>query len=960
MTYFLERIAAHIYDRYGDSLEKQCLVFPNRRASLYFLKYLSAKTSKPVWAPAVKTINELFSSFSTLQIAENEQLIFELYLIYRKLNPKAESFDDFYFWGEMLLNDFDDVDKYLADAQGLFTTVGDIKKIDSEFGNLTPDQVKAVRQFWINFDPLSATKQKSEFLDIWSILPQFYLGFRDTLINKGLAYEGIVYRNLAESCMKGHMPEFKWENFHLIGFNALNSCERILMKTLKKYNKARFYWDYDNSFIQEGSVHSAGFFIKHNLADFGNDMPDDWDYDTFASGSSAYVRRRIIETSSDVAQVKLVPDILKDTPEVAGPEAHHTAIVLSDENLLIPLISTIPDFIPDVNITMGYPVKFSPVYSLIRNLINLQKNAKITGQTLLFDHLDVINLLKHNYISDKKDIKSNDIITNLILENKLWVSADYLNGFEGYANLFRKTDTPESFNSYLINILQNLFIIEGSDDASKEKLFEINIRNEFIYRTLLAINRLSSIIDRSGIQMRTFTYLRLIDKVIRSLSVPFSGEPLNGVQIMGILETRTLDFKNLIILSVNEGIMPKSTTSSSFIPYSLREAFGLPTIRHQDSIYAYYFYRLLERSENVTFIYNSNSEGLRTGEMSRFLLQLKYLNEKPPEFTSIGFKFSAPQRISNILQRSERINEQLKKTYIYPGRKALSPSAVNTWLNCRMRFYYRYICGLKEPEIISTEIDPALFGELLHKIMNKLYSPFIGRLINQESIRFLRKDKSSIESIIHETINSKYAGGKESFLDNDQIISSILYSYVDLVLRYDATIGNITILSLEKEIYSTLSIRCNNEVVDINAGGIMDRLDSINGTLRIIDYKTGNVIGEIDSVGSLFDPENKKRNDAWFQLLMYCEIYALNNKGKVCPSLYSIRKISDPDYTDKLKIKADKTSESVLTDYSLIRKEFVSGLEKTISSIFDKDQPFTMTEQKRLCESCLYRQLCQR
>jgi hypothetical protein len=338
MSFFLERIASHLYLIYGNNLHRQCLVFPNRRAGLYFLKYLSKLTVKPVWSPAVKTINELFSLNSSLQVAENEALIFELYKIYLDLDPKAESFDNFYFWGEILLNDFDDIDKYLVDASKLYRNLSDLKHIDSQFGELTGEQVDIIRQFWVNFGSGSWTKHKNDFINIWNLLPQLYSQFREALRRKNIAYEGMIFRELADKCMGGHIPYFRWDRFHFIGFNALNRCERVLMRSLKESGRAHFYWDYDSTYVNDDADHSAGFFIRQNLAEFGNDMPADWDYRRIILKSGNEVSRKVIDTSSDVAQVKLVPYLLERMSIAEGDELHHTAIVLADENLLIPLI----------------------------------------------------------------------------------------------------------------------------------------------------------------------------------------------------------------------------------------------------------------------------------------------------------------------------------------------------------------------------------------------------------------------------------------------------------------------------------------------------------------------------------------------------------------------------------------------------------------------------------------------
>jgi CRISPR/Cas system-associated exonuclease Cas4 (RecB family) len=963
MTYFLERIASHLIDNYRDSLDRQCLVFPNRRAGLYFMKYLSVRAGKPIWAPSVKTINELFTSFSDLQVAGSETLIFELYRVYCRLNTKAGSFDDFYFWGEMLLSDFDNVDKYLVNAESLFANLADLKKIDSAFGELQEDQIKIIRQFWVNFNAGAATREKTDFLGLWSILYDLYSGFRNNLREKGIAYEGMIFRDMAERCNNGHLPEFKFENFHFAGFNALNNCEKILMDSLRKRNIARFYWDYDESTVKDNPRHSAGFFLKENLKAFGNDMPADWNYKTFVSGSSGKVKRTIIDTSSDIAQVKLIPSLLKDIEEARGEEAHHTAVVLAEESLLIPLLSTIPEFVSDVNITMGYPLKFSPVYSLLSHLLSLQRNARMEGDKCLFDHIDVLNILRHNYLTNEDSFNAGQILSDLIKENIQWISHNRFKGDPVFENIFTPVRSPLALHDYLRKILEDLYLTDNNNtETVPEPNREDEIRNEFIFRTLLAINRLESALSGSEINLTTITWSRLLDKILRAVTIPFSGEPLSGIQIMGILETRALDFKNLIILSVNEGILPRSSAGSSYIPYNLREAFGLPVIRHQDSIYAYYFYRLLQRAENVTFVYNSTAEGLKTGEMSRFLLQLDYLSDDTPEYRSLRYEIITRGPMPSIVERTVRHSEILKNMFLNSGSKALSPSAVNSWLNCRMKFYYRYVCGLKEPDRITTEIDPALFGKLLHGVMEKIYLPFEGKIIEREKFRELRKDVVLLRQVVSEVIRDVYhseAKGEQG--GNGEITANILFSYAGMIIDLDRTFAPITITGLERFVSSSFAIRFENRDIGITLGGYTDRIDETGGTRRVIDYKTGNISMEIRSVESLFDENDDKRNDAWFQILMYCEMLSADNSGlMVRPSLYSVRNMTGEEFSDKLIIAPDRNTKMVIDDYSQIRSEYSDGLKQTIENMFRPDSPFTMTEHVRKCEYCPFIKLCRR
>lgn len=962
MKYFLERIASHLLDEYGDRLERQCLVFPNRRAGLYFMKYLSSKAGKSVWAPAVKTINELFSLSSPLQIAENETLIFELYKVYKDLNHGAESFDEFYFWGDMIINDFDDVDKYLADASRLFSNLADLKRIDKTFGDLTEEQVKIIRQFWVNFNAGSATKAKAGFLGLWSLLPELYNKYREVLAAKGIAYEGMIFRHLAEECIKGNMPDYSWDTFHFIGFNALNNCERSLLKAIRKGSKARFYWDYDKEYISGESDHSAGYFIRANLRDFGNDMPSDWNYSTYVSDPPAKIKRRIIDTSSDVAQVKLIPRLLDELDGLNGEEASTTAIILADENLLVPLLSTIPETIEDVNITMGYPLKFSPVYSLIRNLLSLQINCRREGADILFNHSDVINILRHTYFADEEIFHSQLIISELIREKRQWIPSERLKNNSVFEAIFNKTDDNFNLPSYIKNILELVYVTDDDEKADRHAGTGNKIRNEFIYRVLLVINRIGNAIIGSDIKLTAATWSRLLDKILRGISIPFSGEPLKGIQVMGILETRTLDFRNLIILSVNEGILPGSSAGSSYVPYNLREAFGLPTIRHQDSIYAYYFYRLLHKSENVTFVYNSNTEGLKTGEMSRFLLQLKYLDKRPPDISGVSFRISSQNPAVSRIPRNEKHTGRMHELFLGPDAGFLSPSAVNCWLYCRMKFFYKYICGLKEPERIITDIDPALFGGLLHSIMERIYSPFTGKTVPRSILKSLSGNENEILDVTKQVIAGKFHNGSvKDFTGNEQIVAGILCTYVKHIVRKDSESAALEISALEKKTSSKMEIIADNVNVGIMAGGFIDRLDRMGSSYRIVDYKTGSVSMEIKSVDSLFDENDEKRNEPWFQILMYCEILKSNDHlTGIMPSVYAVRNLADPRFSGLLTIKNMDVNEQELTDYTRIRSLFRANLEDTIGQMFSRNSDFYMTGHIRKCDYCPYRKICSR
>ena len=965
MEYFLENIARSLYSEFGNTLNHHCLVFPNRRAGLYFMKYLAAGIRKPVWIPAIYTVNELFRSYSVLQTASNEVLLFELYKVYRSIKKSPESFDNFYFWGDMLLDDFDDIDKYLVNAQLLFRNVLDIKNIDQQFGGLTEAQTEIVKRFWVNFNSEKPTKEKTGFIDIWSVLNDIYTRFRLSLEEQNIAYEGMIFRELAEKKSDEFYASVEWEKLHFIGFNALNECEKVVMQKFRKAGKGRFYWDYDNSYIKSGNLNSAGFFMRENLKIFGNDMSPGWNYDTLLSAAPPVVRRRVFDSSSDVAQVKLIPEMVNQLPDLTEETAHHTAIVLADENLLMPVLTSLPENIGDINITMGYPMKHSLVYILMKQIMDLQRNASVSGETVRFGYRDVISVMKHTLISESLDEADSEILGEITETNLIWIPAGRFSGSGNLAMIFARPSSSLELSGYFRNILT--LIASGNEkkaDDTGNITVSRNIRNEFIYRAILSLNRLESILNRGDVTFSTETYMRILDKLLRMQSVPFSGEPLSGIQIMGILETRALDFKNLIILSVNDGVLPSVSTGSSFIPFSLREAFGLPSINHQESIYAYHFYRLLQRAENVTFIYNSNAEGLRSGEMSRFLIQMKYDPVMKPEFLDLSFEIKSHVSIGERIDRKEEHLQQLRKRF--PDKdniRILSPSAINTWLNCSMRFYYRYVNGLKEPDAVTEDIDPAMLGEILHDVMKYLYSDYVRNVVTADMIDLIIIDKSKIEKIVIEVINEKFSGGAGRIIGgHEYIIRDILIAYVLKILRADRTHAPFGILHLETVFSFPVSVSSGGSDISVLAGGKVDRIDSVQGVTRIVDYKTGSVAEKITSIEDLFAGNRKKDTDAWLQTLLYCEAYLSNNKGAVVrPSVYKVRKLTSGSDNDRLKIKVDTKSEISVDNYHSVREEFNKNLNKVITAIFSEDEPFIMTDDIRgKCSYCPYRRLCLR
>jgi hypothetical protein len=966
MEYFLDAIASSIYREFGNTLNRHCIVFPNRRAGLFFKKYLAGHIDKPVWEPEILTINELFRQHSHLQVAGNEMLLMELYKVYRQLKKPAETFDNFIYWGDIILNDFDDVDKYIVDSESLFRNIRDLKLIDSEFGSLSEEQKEVVRTFWTNFNPAKPTAEKDGFINIWTVLNGIYNEFRKVLRDLNLAYEGMIFRDLAEDDRELFSAGSRWDKIHFIGFNALNECEKRVMLRLKSKNLARFYWDYDESYINVSGYNSAGYFLRDNVRIYGNDMPETWSYRTLLSEENKTVKRRLIDTSSDISQVKLIPEILAEFHDITKENAHETAIVLADENLLIPALTSIPQENGDVNITMGYPFSRTRVYSLVKKLMELQMNSSVSDNENYFRYSDVEALLRDDLIlsvlADDAEAfpKEEGKIKNDKVSEKIICKSEFRKV------IFSRKVTPIDMSEYFRNILTmvasaGIKVTEYEEDTPG---FD-KITNEFIYRAVLTINRLETIIKSGDVVLSERTYLVILDRMLRKQSVPFAGEPLSGIQIMGILETRALDFRNLIMLSVNEGILPAiSSPSSSYIPFNLRGAFGLPSVNHQESVYAYHFYRLLHRASDVVFVYNSNPDGLRSGELSRFLTQMMYEPSLVPVISKINTEIRTNGSISDQIPKSVEYIDLLKNQFVNSASsKALSPSAINMWLNCRMKFFYRYVNGLKEPEELKDEIDAAMLGEILHEVMYFIYSGFEGKTIMKEFLSELIRDKGKIINYINTSLSKKL--GKEErdlIYGNEIIVSDVIFTYVQRILKADYEFAPFTVSGLEKRVLFSLDVPHCDGMISVRTGGVIDRTDSVAGKNRVVDYKTGSVSESIGSISDLFEDDRKKEHDGWLQTLLYCEsLFRSNVNGTIRPSIYKIKKAGEGILNDRLRIKSDRKNEMTVESYSEIRDEFITGLKNTVYKIFSIEEPFRMTgDINQKCRYCCYKKLCLR
>jgi CRISPR/Cas system-associated exonuclease Cas4 (RecB family)/Fe-S-cluster formation regulator IscX/YfhJ len=953
MNTFLKHIAEDLYNRYEDKISELCLVFPNQRAGLYFKKYLSELTAKPIWSPKTTTINELMQEISGLTIADPIKILFELYQIYKQAKKSEESFDDFYFWGEMMLNDFDDIDKYLINPKDLFKNLESLKSIQDQFSYLTEKQIEAIKQFWQSFDPEKHSVHQQDFISIWNVLPVIYKKLNEKLTSLGIAYEGMIYRkvaNLLEGNKEINLPH---EKYIFAGFNALNQCEKKLFHFLQNNQRAEFFWDYDQSFIQNIN-HEAGLFLRENIKTFKT--PLSFSNKNIPRLSTGQKNIEIISVPGNVGQAKIITEYVKQANQEITESPDNTAIVLADEDLLVPVLQSIPNNIENVNITMGYPVINTPIYSLLEHVIELQKNARKNS----FYHKDVTAILNHQYINTHFNKEASRLVQFIRTNNRIMIAKEELNTCEFFSLLFHKIESYAPLSEYFLTILHHVYQ-SLSDNKGGETIHTASLEKEYIYHIYLSINRVKEVLQEQQVEIRMDTYIRLIRKIIRNLRIPFTGEPLSGLQVMGILETRLLDFKHLFITSVNEGIFPKTESSLSFIPYNLRRGFGLPTIEHQDAIYAYYFYRLIHRAQDVTLIYNSNTDGLQTGEMSRFLYQLKY--ESPFNITEKSLRYdiniNPPKEIR--IEKTPEI-QKILRTYLSSSKKGkyLSPSGLSNYLRCKLKFYFSYVAGLKEQDEITEEIDAPLFGNILHEAMDNLYQHLKGKTVLPETLSEILKDKQQITASIDHAFNKNYfKNHKADYSGKNIIIREIIEKYVKQLIKKDAEMAPFKILSLEDTYQIKIPFKLNDAIEMVKLGGKIDRVDKQNNRIRIIDYKTGNDTLDYKNIEALFSDKKSDQRSAVFQTFLYSKFYHDLKKPElpVVPGVYSVKHLFDNTFEYRIY---NKETKSYINNYNEVDVEYLQHLTHLIEEIFNPKIAFTQTEETSHCQYCPYQKICHR
>ena len=939
MQTFIQQLVNEVIRSYSGQLQNLCIVFPTRRAGLFFRKELAATISSPIWSPAVFSIQDYLLKLANRNIPDDLTLLFELYESYKEYFP-LEDFTRFYPWGELMLKDFDDIDRYMINAAKVFATVTDLQQIDRDFAMDDVD-LERIRFFWKVFFDRDPSLLKNEFINTWKYLGSVYSSFQKKLESKNIAYEGMAYRRLAkEISMEGYKGIDEFSHTIFAGFYALSPSELAIIQFLIFSGRASTFWDAD-VYYADDTAQEAGEFFRNNPLTENKFL---WKQEHFKN-----IKKEIefAGVPLHVGQAKYAGNILSTLMEKDDFNSEKTALVLPDEKLLFPVLYSLPEKLKDVNVTMGYPLSQTPLFNLFELLMILQRNARASNtDELTFYFRDVLNILNHPYIRLVDDIRIKSWLSSLDQNYiRLPLSKLFSENDDGFlSGIFIKlTSVKESF-VWFKKILR--MILEGM----KEQDFRFHrMESEFVFNFYKHLTRLEDLIKENEIISDLETFWKIFREIVSSVKIPFSGEPLKGLQIMGFLETRVLDFDNVIVLSVNEDVLPASGNKPSFIPFNIRKAFGLPTYEEQHAVSAFHFYRLLQRAKNIFLIYNTEAKSLSSGERSRFLLQLELeLQRRYPESIQIVHKIiSTKINKDNIeeltIQKNESVVKVLSK-YVTDGKQnpssSISASGLIAYIACPLRFYFRYVAGLAEQDEPEDSMESATFGRVLHKTMQHLYTD-LHEIDNNIISQLKRRIDDTVDKAIHEEfININQLEGKNILLRN------VIRELIRKILESEKLYTPFRILQLEKDVSNMVALDSNRYV---KLSGIIDRVDEKDEVIRIIDYKTGKIGKKrIDSLSDYFsDPVYKEQ----FQAMYYA--YLTKNKipgKKIISGLYTMRDLSEGIW---FLNNNEPFSEEQFREFEIL-------LNKLLNEIFSPDTPFFQTTDEDRCKYCAYKSLCNR
>ena len=962
---FLEYVAEDIIGKYGTDLSRIAVVFPNKRAALFLNEHLARIAGQPVWSPAYITISDLFRQHTDLKPADPIKLICDIHKSFTKCTGIDETLDHFYGWGQLLLADFDDIDKNMADADSIFCNLKDIHELD-DISYLDDEQKEMLKRFFANFSDDIESELKKRFLSLWSHFGDIYHDYNRRLTEQGIGYEGAIYRKVASE----ETLHLKYDKYLFVGFNLIQKVERVLFSRLMKEGKAKFYWDFDEYYMptaraqQSASVPNNTASFAAYLTDFPNEL-DNTDRDIYANMRRPK-RIRFISSPTENAQARFASNwLLENDRYKAGRK---TAVVMCDESILLPIMHSLPPEADKVNITSGFPLAMTPVASLVMLLFDLYTLGLRKKGTAFNPHY-LKKLMAHPYARHLQEVHLKEM-------NDVHLKGVHLKG--GHLSQVHQEGIAALLQHIASLIKQVGIATKQEGDA---------LTQESVFRMFTILNRLAALADSGDLLVDNTTLRRLVSQLVGAASIPFHGEPVVGVQIMGVLETRNIDFDNVLLLSCNEGNMPKGVNDSSFIPYSIRKAHGLTTIDNKVAIYSYYFHRLLQRADDITIAYNNSTDNGHTGEMSRFMLQLLVESGQKIDHYSLTAKNQPTPLMPKAIEKDKTALSKLEEM------SRLSPSAINTYIRCKLAFYYQYIAHIKEPDSDPETIDNRMFGNIFHRAAYLIYKDITDHspVIEKAHIQAYLSNRKLLASVVDRAFEEEECKTNNGL----QIINrEVIIEYITKLLKIDQQLCPFSILAMEEEakVYTQLSFTIPSggalkegalkggalvssaprtsaptKQYNLTIGGIIDRLDAVTDKqtgkrrIRVVDYKTGNKPSSaIKSIEEVFDPKNiaSKHSNYFLQAILYSLIVSRSKEWNaandaVSPALLFIKQAATNNYDPTLCI--DKHP---ISDVTVYEEEFLTKLKETVADMYSPDAAFTPTDDRKKCELCPYRMLC--
>lgn len=945
MRTFLSEVAGRLYAKYGNDVSSLSIMFSSRRARLFFADALASIADRPIWEPEYLSVDDVMTELAGLHPADKIRLIAELYGVYSKYHD--ESFDKFYFWGEMLLADFDMIDKYMVDASQLFRNISDIKELEADVGYLTEKQLRIIADFWRTIgEEASLSEQKRRFLAIWRTLGTVYDEYRERLRSLGIAYTGMIYREAVGRIDCGNANPLPPRRYVVAGFNALSTCERRLFAYLANNYDVDFFWDYDDYYVAD-PMQEAGMFVRRSI----RELPPERgvSHDNFRNIRSLHT----VAAGSNVIQCKYAVSVLRDLAR-DGKLDKETAVVLTDENLLMPLLYALPEELGAVNVTMGYPLRNTLAYSFLERLLELQHHARSGASGDTFYYVDADGILTHPYIADS-DRKTIAAIRDEMVRNRLIsVPSEVVARTPLLSRIFRVAGGWRDLMSYLRDAVAAAAETPYSGD-------EVRFRVEYLSVLSESIGKLCNMLQLCGMDVSDDVCRSLVRRHLQNERIPFEGEPLEGLQVMGILETRNLDFRNVIILSMTDDNFPGSRTAdSSFIPYGLRFAYGLPTPEHHEGVYAYYFYRLIQRAENVYMFYCSHADEKSTGEPSRYIRQLEYETDFKISKTDVGADVNLADSKPIEIPKTAAVMDVLDG--FTDGRSFLSPTAFSRYVQCPLKFYFSSVAKIRTDDELTEEVDNQTFGNIFHKAAELFYGEVLDEQYPASHLQRLI-ESGAVERAVNSAISEVYFGredGELPELSGDLlIIRDMVTRYLrDNVARYDAANDSFAVISTERTVEYDFPFAVGGRELKMRFKGYADRVDSLDdGKIRVVDYKTGTAHLEFAGLAQLFCGEAKQRLSNFINTLLYAMMLRYEYGRDAVPALYYVRKMADSGYSPLIFDKSRNLSGVPYSEYAAEFEEYVGA---TLREMFDPTVPFRQSEDADACNGCDFAAVCAR